>query len=308
MHEGMGPPWISHGEIADGEDSAPTKTPSGPPSGGSAGSSSGGRHGPTPPPPHNASHMLQNGHVPQHLQGGRQQGQPLPDHLQKLHQPPQMLIPHLSPVQAPPVPPHGSSNLPPNSTQQLQFNPQQYPHPQYFQGLRPAHILPPNSRPPQPLPIQHLQRQPQIALGAQQMHGPSFKVQVNLPESSPTSGKGSNSGSNLNLSSSGHLSKHPSQDFYDHQFQPHSDPNGNSYSGARDGGPIFHSGPPPQMSPPPVPPHSHERGQSSFEGGIGGSSIGGSNQNIGPHKPQPPSHISHHSGKQHEQQRLSHEQ
>lgn len=118
--------------------------------------------------------------------------------------------------------------------------------------------------------------------------------------------------SNLNLNSSGSLNRsshhfihHQQQQFCDHNA-PHSDANGNNFAGEQTV--------PPEVSSPPIPSHSHERNQSfdaSLGGGgaVGSTNSGGSNQNLSLHKPQASNIVAaHHGSKQHEQQRLSHEQ
>ena len=77
-----------------------------------------------------------------------------------------------------------------------------------------------------------------------------------------------------------------------------------SQSRESNGNPSIDPGRGPHDGPPPVPPHNTDRPNLSFDAGVGGSSSGGSNPNLGPLKVQVPSNLT----KQHEQQRLSHEQ
>ncbi|RXG71293.1 Serine/threonine-protein kinase PAK mbt [Armadillidium vulgare] len=210
-----------------------------------------------------------------------------------------------------PIPPHGGGPGHPAINSQAQLPHHQYPHPQHFQGQRPTQQhLPLHSRPPQPLPpSQNIQHHLPPGSRPPQGYGPAYnKPQQSMPSEAPSSPiKASGSNSNLSLNTSGsnlsRYSGHSHSTIPIHELQPsHSDSNGNQFVGGEQVGP-------PQMSPPPIPPHTLERNRSSFEGGMGGSSSGGSNPNIGPLKSQPPpNQLAHHGSKQHEQQRLSHEQ
>ncbi|XP_064091111.1 serine/threonine-protein kinase PAK mbt-like isoform X2 [Macrobrachium nipponense] len=121
---------MQHPDIRrDGWGAGGMRTPSGPSSAGSAGSS--GQHGPTPPPPHQNLH---NGHPP-HPQGGR---------------PPAQLPPEAG----------GPGNQHPNGPQ---YPPSQHPHPSSYQvpnqSVQHSHQSPPQHRShvrgPQPLPPPH---------------------------------------------------------------------------------------------------------------------------------------------------------